>query len=133
MTRLITAAAALTLTLGLGVLPAGDAVASLAQSQVVSSDPANFTPNVESDATVSKPAVHALEQVGSTMYAGGAFATVSNSSRTASYQRHNIMAFSATNEALTSFAPQIDGWSRFCWPRRLPADWSAPATCWARS
>ena len=109
MTRLITAAAALTLTLGLGVLPAGDAVASLAQSQVVSSDPANFTPNVESDATVSKPAVHALEQVGSTMYAGGAFATVSNSSRTASYQRHNIMAFSATSGALTSFAPQIDG------------------------
>jgi hypothetical protein len=109
MTRLWTALTALVLAMGLGSLPDGDAVASIAQSQVVSSDPANFTPNVEADGTVPKPAVHALDQVGTTMYAGGTFATVSNSSRTASYQRHNIMAFSATSGALTSFAPQIDG------------------------
>jgi hypothetical protein len=57
-------------------------MASIAQGQVVSSDPANFTPNVESDATVPKPAIHALKQVGTTMFAGGKFGSVSNSSRT---------------------------------------------------
>ena len=101
--------ATLAASVGLAVLPGGAAVASMAQSQVVSDDPANFTPNVEPGGAVSKPAVHALEQSGSTMYAGGKFRLVANSTRTTTYERHNLMAFNATTGALSSFAPDING------------------------
>ena len=74
-----------------------------------SDNPANFTPNVESDAAVGKPAVHALEQLGGTVYAGGKFRSVSDSSRTTTYVRHNLMSFSATTGALTSFTPEFNG------------------------
>jgi Domain of unknown function (DUF5122) beta-propeller len=90
-------------------LPAGGADASIAHSGVVSDNPANFTPNVESDTTVSRPAVHALEQLGGTVYAGGKFHSVANAARTTLDTRNNIMGFSATTGALTSFAPQLDG------------------------
>lgn len=91
------------------VLPSGGAGASIAQGTVVSDNPANFTPNVESDAAVGKPAVHALEQLGGTVYAGGKFRSVSDSSRTTTYVRHNLMSFSATTGALTSFTPEFNG------------------------
>lgn len=90
-------------------LPTGGAGASVAHSTVVSDNPANFTPNVEADAAVGKPAVHALKQLGGTMYAGGKFRSVSNSDRTTMYTRNNIMAYSATTGTLTSFAPVFDG------------------------
>jgi hypothetical protein len=47
------------------------------------------------------------------MYAGGTFRVVKNAARTATYTRYNIMAFNATNGALTSFAPNLNGpvWS----------------------
>jgi hypothetical protein len=90
-------------------LPTGGADASIAHSGVVSDNPANFTPNVEGDAVVAKPAVHALEQLGGTVYAGGKFHSVANADRTTIQTRRNIMAFSATTGALTSFAPELDG------------------------
>jgi hypothetical protein len=93
----------------LSVLPAGGVGASVAHAAVVSDNPANFTPNVESDAAVSKPAVHALKQLGGTVYAGGKFRSVSNAARTTTSTRSNIMGFSATTGALTSFAPELDG------------------------
>ena len=39
---------------GHATLPSGGAVASIAHGTVVSDNPANFTPNVESDAAVGK-------------------------------------------------------------------------------
>jgi len=95
--------------LGFVTLPVGVAEASQAQGTVVSVNPANFTPNVEADGAVSAPAVHALKQLGGTMYAGGEFRTVTNASRTTSYQRNNIMSFSASTGAMTSFAPVLNG------------------------
>lgn len=92
-----------------GVLPTTVATASIAHDAVVSANPANFTPNVESDAVVGKPAVHALEQLGATMFAGGKFHSVANSARTTTSVRHNLMGFNATTGELTSFAPELDG------------------------
>ena len=70
--------AALSCALGILLLVPGAAVASISHPNVVSENPANFTPNVEG----SGAAVHALHQIGGTMYAGGVFATVSNANRT---------------------------------------------------
>ncbi|MFL6286790.1 MAG: hypothetical protein ACJ73L_00140 [Actinomycetes bacterium] len=112
MTKYRTRLTVLTLLTGVAAsmaLPLEAAEASLAQSSVVSANPANFTPNVEADGAVSAPAVHALKQLGGTMYAGGEFRTVTDASGTTSYQRNNIMAFSATTGAMTSFAPVING------------------------
>jgi hypothetical protein len=95
--------------LGFVAVPVGVAEASQAQGTVVSANPANFTPNVEADGTVAAPAVHALEQLGGTMYAGGEFHKVTNASGSTAYQRNNIMGFSATTGALTSFAPVLNG------------------------
>ncbi len=109
MTKRQATAALLAALLGTVVLPLGAADASVAHSAIVKANPANVTPNVEADGAVSKPAVHALEQLGDTMYAGGEFRTVTNSARTTSYQRNNLMSFSATTGAMTSFAPVLDG------------------------
>ncbi|MDT5036478.1 MAG: hypothetical protein QOE03_1663, partial [Micromonosporaceae bacterium] len=87
----------------------GQASAQIALAKVVSEDPANFTPNVVDDAAVSDAAVYAFGQIGGTMYAGGTFHTVSNSTRTVTTSRSNLMSFSATTGALTSFAPAVNG------------------------
>ena len=62
--------ALLVAVLGTVVLPLGAVDASEVHSAVVKANPANFTPNVEPDGVVAKPAVHALKQLGGTMYAG---------------------------------------------------------------
>ncbi|MEO8330044.1 MAG: hypothetical protein ABI586_08575 [Candidatus Nanopelagicales bacterium] len=85
------------------------AQASLSQPSVVSDNPANVTPNVEDDAAVSNAAVHALGQLGSTMYAGGAFHTVTDAAQTTTYTRSNIMGFDAISGAMTSFSPTFNG------------------------
>ena len=61
---------ALGLSMVVAAVPAV-ASASIALGTVVSANPANFTPNVASGA------VYKLTQVGGTMYAGGAFSSVS--------------------------------------------------------
>ena len=75
------------------------APAGLAQPSVVSANPANFTPQLP----LGNYAVHALRQVGGTMYAGGQFSTLGGQPRS------NIAAFSATTGALTSFRPNFNG------------------------
>ena len=91
------------------LLAGGPANASLAQPTIVSDNPANYTPNVEDDAVVGHTQVFALENSGDTIYAGGKFHSVSNASRTTYYTRNNLMSFSGTSGALTSFAPSVDG------------------------
>lgn len=80
--------------------PAG---ASVEHPRVVREQPAANTPHVMSGA------VNKLAQVGATMYAGGLFGEVQNAARTRTYTRHNIMAFTVSTGAVTSFAPRVAG------------------------
>ncbi|MEO8328971.1 MAG: hypothetical protein ABI586_03105 [Candidatus Nanopelagicales bacterium] len=85
------------------------AQASIAHDAVVSEDPANFTPNVESDSLFPNAAVYAIGRSGQTMYAGGAFQTITNASQTKTFTRHNIMAFDAATGHMRSFSPRFNG------------------------
>jgi hypothetical protein len=102
------------LGVAVGLLAAwpGAAQAQLAQPAVVSENPADFTPNLASDGVVPDPAVYALAQSGTTMYAGGQFHAIQNSTRTTTYTRSNLFSFGATTGAVTSFAPVFNG---FVW------------------
>ena len=90
-----------------GVLPTV-ATAQIQHPSVVQANPANFTPNVQDDAVASNAQVYALWQIGTTMYAGGNFRTVTNSTRTQTFTRFHIMAFDATNGTMGSFNPNFD-------------------------
>jgi hypothetical protein len=100
-----TALVAIGLGLLLAAVPAV-AGASPALGVVVSANPANFTPNVASGA------VYKFVQVGGTMYAGGAFGSVSTApgvSPGGTFTRNNIVAFNATSGVIQSFAPNVAG------------------------
>src|SRR4029453_5466857 len=80
--------------------------ASIALGTVVSTNPANVTPNVASGA------VHKFVQVGGTMYAGGTFSSVSTPAGVSpggTFTRNNIVAFNASTGAISSFAPTVNG------------------------
>lgn len=83
--------------------------ASIPHDAVVSDDPANVTPHVLDGNGVTDAAVHAFNQIGNTMYAGGAFHTVANASKSSTYNRTNLFAFDATTGAINDFSPAIDG------------------------
>ena len=97
---------ALVLSMALAAVPFA-ASASIALGTVVSDDPANFTPNVASGA------VYKFTQVNGTMYAGGAFSSVSTPAGVSpggTFSRSNIVAFNATSGVVsTSFAPSVNG------------------------
>ncbi|MFT4220201.1 MAG: PKD domain-containing protein [Microbacterium sp.] len=78
--------------------------AEVAQSQVVSDNPANYTPHVlDGD-------VNSIAQVGNLIVLGGSFTQVSNAQRTQTYQRSNVVAFDATTGVIdTAFNPAPDG------------------------
>lgn len=103
-TTLIRTTAVLGLATGMALASPGAANAQLAHPRVVQTAPAGFTPHLAG----SGVATYAFEQVGTTMYAGGAFQSVQNSGRNTTYARSNMMAFGATNGALTSFAPSFN-------------------------
>jgi hypothetical protein len=98
--------AAIGLSLALAAIPSM-ASASIALGVVVSDNPANFTPDVASGA------VYKFAQVDETMYAGGAFDSVSTAPGVTpggTFARSNIVAFNATTGAIsTTFAPSING------------------------
>ena len=75
---------------------------------VVQKDPVNWTPHIKPDGG-KRPQAFAVEQLGDTMYVGGRFGAAENANRTVTYERHNIMAFDATNGQMRSFAPNISG------------------------
>jgi hypothetical protein len=93
---------------GLGlVVAAVPAVAGAAPAiGLVSANPANHTPNVNSGA------VHKFVQVGATMYAGGSFSSVSTApgvSPGGTFTRNNIVAFDPASGVIRSFAPNVAG------------------------
>jgi len=104
LTRGMARVAAVGLALGgVGAVNVGAAAASIQHPDVVSTNPANFTPHVVDGN------VNAFAQIGTTMYAGGVIGTVRNSSQTTTYSRTNLMAFSATTGAVSSWAPAANG------------------------
>jgi hypothetical protein len=83
--------------------------AAMSQPAVVSANPVNFTPNLEDDGVVKNAAAYAVAQLGNTMFVGGSFHKVTNSSRTVTYTRSNFLAFSASTGAVAPLAPTFDG------------------------
>ncbi|MEZ5094815.1 MAG: hypothetical protein R2731_00925 [Nocardioides sp.] len=78
------------------------ATASIQQPSLVTTNPANFTPNVENGRVL------AIAQVGNTIVLGGTFSSVTKSGTT--YSRSRILAFDATTGAVsTGFHPTLDG------------------------
>jgi hypothetical protein len=76
---------------------------------LVSTNPANYTPNVKDDGVSGHSAVYAQASQGNTIWAGGKFARVTNASGSISYNRSNLMSFDATNGAMNGFAPNVNG------------------------
>ena len=81
--------------------PAG--ASPVVQTRVVSEDPAAYTPRVTTGVAVYK-----LLQMGPTMFAGGDFTQIKNSSRTSTYDRNNLFSFNATTGAVTSLSVTFD-------------------------
>jgi hypothetical protein len=100
MRRRLIIAAILAATAAIGI---GPALASTAQSVVVSDKPVSFTPNV------MQGTVYAIIVVGSTVVVGGDFTTVQNAAGTTTYQRHNLFAYGLTTGVLTSLSATFDG------------------------
>ncbi len=98
--RMIRALIAALLVTGLGLsgLAVAPVSASIQQNRLVSTDPANFTPNV------TNGRVLAVAQVGNTIVLGGTFTGVQKGGTT--YTRSRIVAFDATTGAVsTTFNP----------------------------
>src|SRR4029453_17489316 len=96
---------ALGLSVAVAAVPAV-ASASIALGTVVSAHPAHFTPNG------ARGAVYKFVQVGGTMYAGGAFSSVSTPAGVSpggTFARSNIVAFNAATGVISSFAPTVNG------------------------
>jgi hypothetical protein len=95
-------------TAALLILTPATAQASAELTSVVSARPAATTPHAVDSGAVNSD-VTVFLQVGTTMYAGGAFAAVQNPARTATYARYNIFAFDAGTGAVRAFAPVFNG------------------------
>jgi len=112
MKRLFTAVSVAALAAsGIAAGTAG-ASAGVAQSAVVSANPADFTPNLAPDSLISHPAAYALEQSpdGATMYVGGQFDALQDAALHAAITRPNFAAFSATTGAISAtVAPVFNG------------------------
>ena len=94
----------------LAVGQGGQVHAAPAQHAVVLENPSDRTPDLVRDDRVRFPAVYALEQAGTTVYAGGEFATLEDATRTTSYARSDLAAFDARTGAVSrTFAPRVDG------------------------
>lgn len=94
-------ASALTVTIA---LTAGTVQAGAAGVDLVSTDPADFTPRVTSGVSVLK-----MVQVGSLMYAGGLFSEVQSADRTETYDRNNFFAFDPGTGAVSSLDVNFNG------------------------
>jgi hypothetical protein len=83
-------------------LPAGPAAAAPGQTRLVSTNPANFTPNVDNGRVL------AVAQVGSTIVLGGTFTWVTQGGTT--YASSRLVAFTPTTaNVVARFHPTTDG------------------------
>jgi hypothetical protein len=93
--------ALVTVTWGASVAPAH--AVNVAQSSVVSANPADWTP------WVNNGRVYALVTIGNTMYVGGTFTQVQEPNAS-TYPRQYLFAFDLTTGAISkSFKPELDG------------------------
>lgn len=97
-------AAAMLTTAPLGPAQAGPVIPSMPRI-----DAAEFTPRVVDDAVVGQAGLRELQQVGSTMYAGGELNTVLSANRATTYTRKNLFSFNPSTGAVTSWAPAASG------------------------
>jgi beta-propeller uncharacterized protein DUF5122 len=94
---------ALLILVALAAVPAAEAT-DAAQSVVVSSTPAKFTPNIQDGQ------VNAVAQAGNLMVVGGTFTGIKGKNDTTVTAVHEIVAFDAQTGAIdTSFMPDIEG------------------------
>lgn len=94
-------AAALAACLVLGTLPASASI--VVHDNVVSDDPANFTPHALDNS------VRAITEVGSQMVVGGNFTQIADSQRETTVDQQRIFAFDAeTGELNDAFRPVLD-------------------------
>jgi hypothetical protein len=91
----------------MAVVFSGSADASIALGRVVSTNPVNYTPNI------NQGAVYKMAEVNGMLYAGGSFTTVTaaaGTTPTGTITRNRILAFNAANGNLsTRFAPNMNG------------------------
>nr|BFE65381.1 hypothetical protein GCM10020063_099070 [Dactylosporangium thailandense] len=99
MRRRLIAAAATALAAFAVAIPAS---AALNQPAQVSTNPADFTPNVLDGE------VRAFALVGDTVVVGGDFSTVTDAQRKVRYNRKNLFAYRAATGEILPFAPQPD-------------------------
>ena len=85
-----------------GAVPA--AVAGVAQPALVSSTPKAGTPNLKTGYIVHDDAV-----VGGVVYAGGQFTQFENAARTVTYDRNNLVAYSASTGAVLPLSFTFNG------------------------
>jgi hypothetical protein len=89
------------------VLSGGTAGAMPAIGRVVSTNPVNYTPNI------NQGAVYKMAEANGMLYAGGSFTTVTAAAGTTpqgTFTRNRILAFNAGNGNIsTSFAPNFNG------------------------
>ena len=77
---------------------------------MVSANPADFTPHLQPDASLSSTAAYALESANGMIYVGGKFLKVQNAARTITYPRPYFMAFNATTGTVSALAPSFNGY-----------------------
>ena len=91
----------------MAILMTSPVSASLAHANVVSATPAAFTPKVVLG--TSGETVFAFAQVGTTMYVGGKFAQLRDSSGQTTYDRANFAAFNAKTGAMLPLTLPTNG------------------------
>src|SRR3954447_7731813 len=116
--RRLSACAGLTIacvSVALVAVPSSPALAfDVAQTKVVTANPADWTPDVPSGS------VRYFAQTGSTMVAVGDFTQVKNHGSSTTLSRHNAFSFNATTGLVDpAFAPNLDG---LAWVAVISAD-----------
>ncbi|HEY6745334.1 MAG TPA: hypothetical protein VI357_06400 [Mycobacteriales bacterium] len=105
--RVLRGIAAGSVAVTLAVVGSGTAEASIALGRVVSTNPVNYTPNV------NQGAVYKVAELNGMMYAGGSFTSVTaatGTTPTGTFTRNRIVAFNASTGSIsTAFAPNFNG------------------------